>query len=101
MELKIPINRSHVVQLLRACWAAVRGHHVSLTFQSDEAKLDGKAKPVVFTEDEIYHIEVKLGKFEALLNYMRETLEELPADAPEAKELRAALSVIERPRVLH
>jgi hypothetical protein len=101
MDLKIPINRSHVKELLKACWATLRGQHVTLNFKADEAVLDGKDKPVIFTEEEVLKIEHKIAQLDMLLGYIREALADLPEEAPEAKELRAALAVIERPRVLH
>ena len=101
MELKIPINRSHVMRLLKACWAAVKGQEAALIFKDGEAQVDGKEKPVVLTEREMYKLETMLNKYQALVEYMKDALEDLPEDAPEARELRAALEFIDRPRVLH
>ena len=101
MEVRIPINRTHIKQLIKACWAALMGHHVTLKFDTEDVALNGQEGGVLMTQEDITKIEMRLAERAALLEFMQDKLTELGEDAPEARALRAALSVVGKPRVLH
>lgn len=104
MKLSIPMQRSFVRNLLRACWQTLLGHKVTVEFECDGIMVDGD-RPILMSREQAKELQQRhlaaAAKAALLEDLLKGALEEASSDNPLAMELKDGLAEIEGARTLH
>ena len=108
MEIRIPFNRTHVRLLLGILWSIFRNKEGVFSIECDDAKINGEENAVLFSQEDVRRIEVKLANNGLLAEQVQQmsallevALDAIPEESPAAREVREGLRGLEKPRVLH
>ncbi len=105
MEIRVPIDRSMVVQLLKACAATLFGKSTTLSFECQEMKLNGEEQPLILSRRQAADLQKSHMAVASRAGYLEElvaeTINGLPEGHPIAEELQSGLDAINGARTLH
>lgn len=105
MEIRVPIDRSMVLDLLRACFWCLVGKSAMLSFECEEMRVNGEEKPLILSRQQAAELQrnhlTTAAKATLLEELVTDTMKELPEGHPIAEELKSGLDAINEARILH